>query len=80
MNKKRRLILDFLNDYHPEGLYATEMVRKSGGKLRRGSNYSYLSRMKEDGLVTSRKYDNRGFPRTKFFITEAGMDKLKSLK
>lgn len=38
-------------------IYGLELLKKSGGKLKRGTIYTTLSRMEDKGLITSKKED-----------------------
>jgi len=63
-----------------EGMYGLEMVRASGGKLKRGTAYVTLGRLEERGLVKSRliKQNNPGLPRPLYTLTEAGKRMLEA--
>lgn len=54
----------------PGPMYGLDLVNQSGGKLKRGTVYVWLSRMVEGGLVfvASREVDGR----TRYAITDAG--------
>jgi DNA-binding PadR family transcriptional regulator len=55
--------------------YGLELIRESGGKLKRGTVYITLGRLEERGLVLSRidkKAINPGLPRPRYRLTEAG--------
>jgi len=65
------------------GLYGLELVRESGGKLKRGTVYVTLGRLEERGLVRSkvlRKANNPGLPRPVYAITEAGYRMLEAAR
>lgn len=71
---KERMILAIL--YNGKELYGLEMVRMSGGELKRGTIYVTLARMVEKGLVESRQEDKPadrpGLPRRLYKITGYG--------
>lgn len=50
MSPTKLLALRLLID-HPKGLYGSEFVHLSGGKLNRGTVYVLLQRMTEEGWV-----------------------------
>ena len=55
LTPKERLILDLLLNAPGCELYGLEMVKKSGGALKRGTVYVTLERMADKGYVTSRE-------------------------
>jgi DNA-binding PadR family transcriptional regulator len=59
-----------------EELYGLELVRRSGGALKRGTVYTTLRRMEEKGYVASRQEDKPahvpGIPRRLFAATPYG--------
>jgi DNA-binding PadR family transcriptional regulator len=65
------------------GLYGLEVVRHSGGKLKRGTVYVTLGRLKERGLVRSavlRKPGHPGLPRPVYSNTKHGYRMLEAWK
>jgi len=73
-----RLILELLSE-HTE-LYGLEMIKASGGKLKRGTIYVTLNRMDEKGFVTSREVEaeGRGPARRSYRLTGHGSRVLAS--
>jgi DNA-binding PadR family transcriptional regulator len=60
---------------HPDGLYGSEMVALSGGKLSRGTTYPLLGRMVKEGLVREVQEPATAslkLARTRHFITGEG--------
>jgi DNA-binding PadR family transcriptional regulator len=61
---------------HPRGLYGLQLVDKSQGRVKRGSVYVYLGRLKDDGLVKvageSAPAGAGGLPRPLYRITAIG--------
>ncbi len=61
---------------HPTGLYGLQLVELSGGQIKRGSVYVYLSRLNDDKLVRSRETPAPegygGLPRPIYKITGHG--------
>lgn len=55
-------------------MYGLEMVKASGGKLKRGTVYVTLNRMVDKGLLDSAAEDESlpGLPRRKYSITGHG--------
>lgn len=51
MNKARRTILVLLREKSPD--YGIGLVKRSEGKLRRGTVYVHLRRLEDDGFVNS---------------------------
>lgn len=73
MKPTDRLILDLLADWGEA--YGLDLVKGSGGLLKRGSVYVRLGRLRESGLVKSRLVKGtRGQDRTIFSLTPAGKD------
>jgi DNA-binding PadR family transcriptional regulator len=72
LSPKEFIILSLL-DQHGE-MYGLEMVRKSDGKLARGTVYVYLQRMDDKGYVTSRQSQDHvaGTPKRLFSATATG--------
>lgn len=65
------------------GMYGLELVRQSGGKLKRGTVYVTLGRLEERGLVRSavlRKPGHPGLPRPVYSITKDGYRMLEAWK
>ena len=60
---------------HPDGLYGSEMVRLSEGKLTRGTVYTMLERMIDEGFVREVEEPATAslkLARTRHFITAEG--------
>jgi PadR family transcriptional regulator PadR len=78
LSAKERLILELLLGTPGCELYGLEMVKKSGGELKRGTVYVTLERMADKGYVTSREVTEPGgtglpwLPRRVFRITGLG--------
>ena len=53
------LLVQKQGETHEHELYGLEMVKKSSGKLKRGTVYVTLQRMQDNGLVESREEDRR---------------------
>ena len=64
-----RLLIDA-----PCGMYGLELVKASGGSLKRGTVYVTLNRMEEKGLVKPHtQHENHpGLPRSVYRITALG--------
>jgi DNA-binding PadR family transcriptional regulator len=74
MAPKELLVLRLLQD-NPSGLYGSELVHLSDGKVGRGTVYTLLDRLVQKGMV--REQDEEPSPelqlkRTRHFITGAG--------
>lgn len=73
---KELTILEILWDAHPRELYGLEIVKRSKGRLGRGTVYVRLSRMEKRGEVSSRLEDESeteyGIRRSLYRITDAG--------
>ena len=57
------------------GAYGSELIHLSGGKLKRGSVYSLLSRLEKSNFVESSEEaatDQYALPRTRYRITAQG--------
>jgi len=79
LSRKEALILRLL-DARGE-LYGLEMVKASGGELKRGTVYVTLLRMAEKGYVDSRRtgaYGETGPPRRIFWATAYGARVLRA--
>ena len=64
-------------------LYGLELVKQSGGKLKRGTVYVTLSRMAEKGYVESRQvptFNGGGLPKRVFRATGHGARVLHALE
>jgi DNA-binding PadR family transcriptional regulator len=75
LSGKERLIIGMLLDNSQRELYGLELVRKSRGKLKRGTVYVTLARMADKGLVSSREVREEGqagLPRRVFQVTGMG--------
>lgn len=75
LSPKERLILELLLNAPGCELYGLEMVKRSGGQLKRGTVYVTLDRMDEKGFVTSREVKEpgqSGLPRRVFQVTGLG--------
>jgi DNA-binding PadR family transcriptional regulator len=74
------LVLRLLSS-EPSGLYGLEMVKKSGGKLKRGSVYVILGRLEDKGYIKSRiprDADHAGLPRPHYTLTAQGQKVLQA--
>lgn len=74
MSKKPLTALRLLAK-HPDGLYGSEMVALSEGRLTRGTVYTLLDRMVKDGLVKEVQEPPSAslqLARTRHFITAEG--------
>lgn len=74
MTEKQLMILRLLLD-HPHGLYGSDFVDLSHGKLKRGSIYTTLDRMIADGFVSEAQDAPEAphlAPRTRHIIAAAG--------
>lgn len=61
----------------PDGLYPSEMVHLSGGRLRRGTTYVLLQRMEADGLLSATSEEPTASfdkPRTRYAVTDKGRE------
>lgn len=70
--KTESIVLALLQDGEKYGL---ELIKASGGKLKRGTIYVTLGRLEERGLVKSRtdkKAEHPGLPRPLYRLTDAG--------
>lgn len=67
---------------HPQGLYGLQVVDLSGGRIKRGSVYVYLSRLKDDNFVTVRQESPPagygGLPRPVYKVTGLGQRVLEA--
>jgi DNA-binding PadR family transcriptional regulator len=75
LSGKEQLIIQLLLASASRELYGLELVRKSRGKLKRGTVYVTLARMADKGLVTSREVRDEGqagLPRRVFQVTGVG--------
>lgn len=75
LSPKERLILELLINGRAGELYGLEMVKASGGELKRGTVYVTLERMAEKGYVESREMKEEGqsgLPRRLFRVTGVG--------
>lgn len=81
ISNKEFLILEMLQ---AEGeLYGLDMVKKSNGRLKRGTVYSTLMRMGEKGLVESRQEERKGepgIPRRLYKMTGHGARALSAMQ
>ena len=73
LSGKESIVLNLLLK---ENLYGLELVRRSGGALKRGTVYTTLRRMEEKGYVASRREDKPahvpGIPRRLYSATPYG--------
>ena len=71
MSPKDQLILDLLSD---EDLYGLDLIHNSGGLLKRGDVYVRLARLKERGLIKSKRVvdavGSRRPPRTLYSLVK----------
>jgi len=75
LSSKERLILELLLNAPGCQLYGLEMVKQSGGELKRGTVYVTLERMSDKGFVTSEEIKEEGqsgLPRRVFRVTGLG--------
>jgi DNA-binding PadR family transcriptional regulator len=75
VSPKEQLILRFLID-NPKGLYGSEFVSISQGKLPRGSIYTMLDRLVDKGYVrevVDEPVSQTALARTRHVITSRGM-------
>lgn len=73
-SEKGLLVLRLLRDA-PAGLYGLELVKASGGRLKRGTVYLTLGRLEEKGFIESRTkpQDNHpGLPRPIYRLNAMG--------
>jgi len=73
LSRKERIILQMLISNGE--MYGLEMVRSSGGELKRGTVYVTLGRMADKGYVESRQLDEpneSGLPKRLFKATGYG--------
>lgn len=64
-------ILDLLIVRGPS--YGLELVKRSDGKLKRGTVYVTLDRMEQSGTISSTVEDSERGPRRKYIVTGLGM-------
>ncbi len=80
LSKIEYLILDMLRN--GRGMYGLEMVKASGGALKRGTVYVTLTRMQEKGFLTSIAEENpkhAGLPRREYSISGYGQSILRAI-
>lgn len=67
------LVLTLLRD-EPQGLYGLELVKNSGGRLKRGTVYVTLMRLEDKGFVQSHVQPaaHAGLPRPRYTLTAPG--------
>jgi DNA-binding PadR family transcriptional regulator len=72
LSSKYELIIDLLRDGE---MYGLDMVKKSGGKLRRGAVYLTLTAMEAEGLIegTTIPATPPRMPRRLYRVTEDGL-------
>ena len=61
--------------FYGRAMYGLEMVKESGGQLKRGTIYVYLRRMEQQGLISSEVHNNpvnEGAQRRRYRITALG--------
>jgi len=75
ITKKENLVLNILNNNRPD-LYGLEIIKLSNGILKRGTAYTILTRMEDQGLISSKKEDKvspgQTTHRLKYSITNNG--------
>ena len=75
LSRKEELILGHLS--RGNEMYGLELVRASGGTIKRGTAYVTLGRMEAKGLVTSRQEEKQrgaiGLPRRLYLATPFGL-------
>lgn len=83
LSKTEALILQIMSDNGFKERYGLELLKLSGGKIKRGTIYTTLQRMEDKGFVTSRQEekpdDVSGIPRRMYEITGAGQRALHAL-
>ena len=81
ISEKQAITLRLLQDGGE--MYGLEIIRKSGGHLKRGSIYVLLDRMEDGGLVKSKMQDvppaAQGPPRRVYRITAQGANALSEV-
>ena len=82
LSAKEQIILRMMINTNKE-MYGLQMVKDSGGQLRRWTIYVTLNRMEEKGLITSRVEDHadetRGIYRRLYKPTEMGRRRIVGL-
>lgn len=75
-SSKQAAIMELLAAHGSVGMYGLDMVKRSEGKLKRGTIYPTLSRMEERGLVSSDLVDpqpgQQGPARRQYRLTGMG--------
>jgi DNA-binding PadR family transcriptional regulator len=82
MSPKEMLALRLLAE-HPSGLYGSELVALTNGKLARASIYTILERLSDAGLLremTDAPTETGLAPRTRHVITGAGQRALQTAR
>lgn len=74
LGSKEEAVVDIVRDRE---MYGLDIVKKSGGRLRRGTVYVTLSQMERKGLIEARSvpatHPGRGPARRLYRVTEQGM-------
>jgi len=77
------MVLGLLRDTGTSrGFYGLELVRESGGKLKRGTVYVILSRLEDKGFVAWHVPDeaaHAGLPRRRYTLTGLGKRVLEAV-
>lgn len=75
LSRTERIIIELLIK-HGES-FGSQLIKRSRGKLLRGSVYVYLSRMEDKELISSRR---RGLPRRLYRHTPRGLRVLEAVQ
>lgn len=80
---RRRIdqILQTISDAGPFAFGGLQIVKRSYGRLSRGTVYIWLNEMEDDGLIASRKAERdppTKYKRRVYALTEAGAVRLKN--
>lgn len=73
LSHKEELVIDIVRD---QEMYGLDIVKKSGGKFKRGTVYLTLSGMEERGLLEATVVPSRHegcLPRRRYRVTDRGM-------
>lgn len=76
ISRTEALILSLLIERRTDGAFGSELMHLSGGRLKRGSVYTTLTRMEAAGLVKANEVlasDELALPRTVYRITGKGI-------
>lgn len=81
MSRAKQAILELLRKESP--LYGLELVKRSEGRLKRGTVYVHLASLEDEGVVRSFEGEDlhhSGSPRRQYEITTNGRRKLIELE